>query len=74
MANDPDELPDLPPSAEAERLQAEMDQALAALGDFATTLFRLFGEFVEAGFTEAQALKLVSAWMIQMMTSGGDAE
>jgi hypothetical protein len=72
MANDPDDMPDLPPSEDAERLRAEMDQALAGLADVAQSIRAFHLGLTAQGFTEAQALKLTSAWMVTTMTQGGD--
>lgn len=50
-----------------------LEEAMIAGRDFARMTRGQFEAFVESGFTEAQALRLTSAWMTAQIGLGGDS-
>lgn len=54
------------------RQKAEIDQAVAAMGELARALWTFFSDLTEQGFTEAQALRLCAAWLRTMNSSGSE--
>lgn len=66
MENDPRE--------ELARIKAEMDQAIAGLGETARALRALFTELQSEGFDEAQAMRLTSTWLRAMLAKPPEPE
>lgn len=46
---------------------AGLDQFLAAIPELARSVHGLYQGFIQAGFTETQALQLTSDWMTSML-------
>lgn len=63
MMGDPDE---------AARLKAEQDQRFAAMAEAGVEMHAMKKAYVEAGFTDLEALHLVTAVLVASIGGGGD--